>query len=105
MQINELLWTSVRLARSEAEVAWGSSCPSSGLLLVSDHRVLLVSDVQAVLQPMVPAAHKRHPELLAWPRGRIKPGAGLILTGSRFALGSADVPPARNSSPATWGQQ
>ena len=37
------------------------------------------------------------PELLAWPRGRIKPGAGLILTGSRFALGSADVPPARNS--------
>ena len=32
------------------------------------------------------------PELLAWPRGRIKPGAGLILTGSRFALGSADVP-------------
>ena len=34
------------------------------------------------------------PELLAWPRGRIKPGAGLILAGSRFALGSADVPPA-----------
>ena len=34
------------------------------------------------------------PELLAWPRGRIKPGAGLILTGSRFALGPADVPPA-----------
>src|ERR1039457_786979 len=36
------------------------------------------------------------PELLAWPRGRIKPGAGLILTGSRFALGSDDVPPARS---------
>ena len=60
MQINELLWPRWRLARSEAEVAWGSSCPSSGPLLVSDHRVLLVSDVQAVLQPMVPAAHQRH---------------------------------------------
>src|ERR1022692_1817390 len=45
------------------------------------------------------------PELLAWPRGRITPGAGLILTGSRFALGSADVPPARNSLAGQLGPE
>ena len=47
------------------------------------------------------------PELLAWPGGRIKRGAGLILTAFRFASGSADVPPAesprRPSGPAANG--
>jgi hypothetical protein len=35
------------------------------------------------------------PEFLAWPRSRIKPGAGLTLTGSRHASGSAGVTPPR----------
>ena len=71
---SRLLWTSVALVRSEAEVAYGSSCSFSVPFFVSGHRVLLVSDGEAVSAAdgarwAAPGA----PGLLAWPRSRVKP--------------------------------
>ena len=70
---SRLLWTSVAPSAQQAEVAYGSSCSCSVPFFVSGHRVLPVSDAQAVLRPMAPAGqHRGAPGLLARPHSRIK---------------------------------
>ena len=53
-------------------------------IFVGDHRVLFVSDAQAVLRPMAPGSTKVTRASLM-PAQRYQAGRGLILTGSRYA--------------------
>ena len=103
---SRLLWTLVAPSAQRSRGGIWQQLSFSGPLFVSAQRVLLVSNAQAVLRPMAPTrGAPESPELLAWPRSRIKPGAGLTLAGSGHASGSAGVPrrpPGRQRAGTGW---